>query len=401
MQGGLKERMRWTTSGESHGYGIVTIFEGFPAGLAIDESYIVEELRYRRILFGRGPRSKIEQDRVKIIGGVIGGLTIGAPISVLVINTEYELYRESLYGKTDIDRDKARLKPLLKPRPGHADLVGYAKYRYRSLRDVIERSSARETVGRVVVGAFCKKLLKEVSGTEIISHTISIGKHTVKSRYREIDADHSKEFIRKVRENPMRVYADNESEEALQRLIVEAKKRGDTLGGSTEILLFNPPRYIGTYVHHEKRLDAMFAGALLSIPSVKAIRIGDDIFNINGSSAHDTPYLSADGVKYRTNRCGGIEGGVSNGNTIRITVHCKPLPTLFPGSKSFNVKTGEIDKSITQRSDTCTVTTVGVIAESMCAITTVKALLRRYGEEHVEIVKRGFKLFNSFPDIPH
>lgn len=356
--------LRFLTAGESHGPVEIAILEGLPAGLNLSITDIQPDLEKRRGGNGRGDRGQIEVDRVKILSGVRFGKTIGSPIALVVENKDFANWQEIMRIEDNQKIDKDKIKVTC-PRPGHADLAGCLKYHFDDSRNVLERASARETVMRVAVGAICKKFLQEF-GIEITSHILQIGKWRIKNPNSQI-----KEIIEKV------------------------TKKGDTLGGVIEIMVSHAPPGLGNHVHWDKKLDGKIAQALMSIPSVKAIEIGEGIVNAAkfGSEVHDEIYFSesSNGFYRKTNRSGGIEGGISNGENIICRAFLKPLSTLGKPLTTVDIKNKKQVKANTERSDICAVPRAGVICEAMIAFVLADTFLEKFGGDSLGESKRNFE----------
>ena len=365
--------IRFLTAGESHGPALTAIVEGAPAGLSVDAEGLAEELARRRLGHGRGARMRLERDEIEILGGIRFGRTLGGPISVLIRNTEWERWSEEMSPGEGASR-----RLMTAPRPGHADLPGMMKYDTHDARDVLERASARETAARTVAGYVSKMLLAEV-GVTVLSHVVQIGSVVATSGVPEpgdlsgIDA------------SPVRCN-DEESEHAMVAAVDQAKGDRDTLGGVVEVLAYGVPVGIGSHVHWDRRLDTAIAAALMSIQGVKGVEIGDGFASAGrpGSRAHDE-ILPIDGTYEReTNRAGGIEGGISNGNVIRSRAAMKPISTLMRPLATVDVTTGEVSVAFRERSDVCAVPAAGVVAEQMVAITIAGEMQRVYGGDTVD-----------------
>lgn len=351
--------MRLLTAGESHGKGLVAIIEGMPAGVTIDEAKINEDLKRRQQGYGRGGRMKIETDTIDVMSGIINGKTIASPIAFIVHNKDYVHWTDYMAPFSGDISGKA----LTAVRPGHADLSGIIKYGFgANARPVLERASARETTMRVAAGSIAKQVLEAV-GITVESKVINIGgKTTVEEQHAAID---------------------------------EARRAGDTLGGKVEIRIKGMPIGVGSYVQFDRKLDAILAMHLVSIQSVKAVGfgIGEEYANLKGSEAHDEIYASG----RKTNRAGGIEGGMSNGEDIVINVVFKPIPTLMKGLNTIDVKTGEAVKAASERSDCCAVEAAAVVAECAAAFATLSAVLDTFsGDTLTELKDRIAKRRESY-----
>jgi len=365
--------IRFLTAGESHGPALTAIVEGAPAGLAVDAEGLSEELARRRLGHGRGPRMRLERDEIEILGGVRFGRTLGGPISVLIRNTEWERWSEEMSPGEGSSR-----RVMTSPRPGHADLPGMMKYDTHDARNVLERASARETAARTVAGYISKMLLAEV-GVTILSHVIQIG-----SVVSTADLPEPGDLAR-IDASPVRC-SDEESERAMVAAVDLAKKERDTLGGVVEILAYGVPVGFGSHVHWDRRLDTAIAAALMSIQGIKGVEIGDGFESAArpGSLAHDEIH-PVEGVYERaTNRAGGIEGGISNGNVIRSRAAMKPISTLMRPLATVDVTTGEVSVAFRERSDVCAVPAAGVVAEQMVAIVIAGEMQRVYGGDTVD-----------------
>ena len=374
--------LRFLTAGESHGQGLVVILEGLPAGLNVTEDQIQKELARRRLGFGRGPRMRFEQDRLTLIGGIRHGRTLGSPVAIEIANTEWPKWAQEMSpapGRTE--------KPLTQPRPGHADLAGMQKYGFDDARDVLERASARETAARVAAGALAKAFLDEL-GIEVISHVVQLGPVVSKSDKRPLPQD-----LPKVDDSQVRCF-DSEAEEAMISEIKAAAKVGDSLGGVVEVIGYGVPVGLGSYVHWDRKLDGLLGQALMSIQAVKGVEIGDalEVAGRRGSEAHDAIGwdASSGGYNRETNRSGGIEGGMSNGEPIVARVAMKPLATLNrPVLKTVDVETKEETVSFKERTDVTAVPAMGVVAETMMSLVLAGEALRKFGGDSMQEVLRN------------
>ena len=370
---------RFLTAGESHGRALTAIVEGVPAGLALDEECIAGDLKRRQGGYGRGGRMKIEQDRAEILSGVRYGFTIGSPISLLIWSRDWENWQEVM-AISPVEKES---EPVTRLRPGHADLAGTIKYGQNDVRPILERASARETAARVAVGAVARRLLEEF-GIEIHSHTIAIGGAWTKGE--EIDWD-------KVESSPVRC-ANANAEKAIMAAIDEAKEDGDSVGGIFQVVAKGVPIGLGSHVQWDRRLDGRLAQAMMSINAVKGVEIGTgfSLADIKGSKAHDI--IQFDKVRKRwhhaSNRAGGIEGGMTNGEPIVVTAVVKPIPTLGKPLPSVDLKTGETVQAHVERADACVVPAAGVIGESMLAIVLTDAVLEKFGGDHMKETLRNY-----------
>jgi len=379
--------LRYFTSGESHGEALVAFLSGLPAGLSVDQAFIDRELWRRQQGYGRGGRMKIETDRAHILSGVHHGITIGSPISVLLENKDWKNWQESL---PVAEGDPAKHKAVKSPRPGHADLAGALKYNFSEARYVLERASARESAARVAVGALAKLFLREL-GMEVLSHVISVGATSVDKNisWQEIEAVTNKTEI-------LLSCADPEVELRMKEEVDKVLKTGDSVGGVFEVVAHNVPPGLGTYAQWDERLDAMLAGAVMSLQAVKAVEIGSGITAASspGSKVHDEiGYEAQQGyTKFSRprNNAGGIEGGVSNGEEIRIRGYLKPISTLRRPLQSVDFATREPVKAAYERSDVCVVPAAGVAGEAMVALTLARAALEKFGGDSIMETKRNF-----------
>ncbi|MDQ6927127.1 MAG: chorismate synthase [Actinomycetota bacterium] len=374
--------LRFLTAGESHGRALIVTVEGMPAGVPIQAEEIQDELARRRLGFGRGPRMRFEKDALTIIGGVRHGRTLGSPVSIEIANTEWPKWEKEMDpapGQT--------AKPLTRPRPGHADLAGMQKYGFGDARDVLERASARETAARVAAGALAKALLAHL-GMQVISHVVQMGPVVSKSSARPEPAD-----LVHVDESPVRCF-DPEAEAAMITEIEAAAKAGDSLGGVVEVLGYGVPVGLGSHVHWDRRLDALLAQALISIPAIKGVELGEgfDVAGRRGSEAHDAILWDTEDGTYRraTSRAGGIEGGMSTGDILVARAAMKPLSTLNrPVLRTVDTETKEETVSFKERTDVTAVPAAGVVAETMVALVLASEALRKFGGDSLEEVVRN------------
>ncbi len=383
--------LRWLTAGESHGPELVAILEGLPAGVPVSLDLIRDDLARRRLGYGRGSRQKFEQDVLDISGGVVHGRSIGSPLALRVGNTEWPKWQEvmSIEPVELTERSRGRGAPLTRPRPGHADLTGMQKYAFDEARPVLERASARETAARVALGAVAKSFLSEL-GVELISHTRSIGPVEVPedaplptlADLATVDAD------------PLRCF-DSSTSERMVAEVDDAKRDGDTLGGVVEVLAYNMPPGVGSYVHGDRRLDAQLAGALMGIQAIKGVQVGDGFVTASrrGSVAHDELVVGADGISRVSDRAGGIEGGMTTGTVLRVSAAMKPISTVPRALRTVDVATGEAASAHHQRSDTCAVPAAGVVAEAMVALVLATAILEKFGGDSVGETRRNIESY--------
>ncbi|MDD3776557.1 MAG: chorismate synthase [Actinomycetota bacterium] len=372
--------MRYLTAGESHGKYLMGIIDDYPSGVNIDIDFVNRELGRRQVGYGRGNRMKIEQDKVEFISGLSQGSSTGNPISFLIPNKDFKNWNDK------------QEEPLLNPRPGHADLNGFIKYHQHSIRDSIERSSARETAARVCTGALAKLLLAEV-GIEIFSYVDHIGGIGIQKPVKLTSG------LKKQIEGSGLRFPDPVIENRIKQKIGQAAQQGDTLGGSFTVIATGVPVGLGSYTQWDFRLDAIIAKAIMSIPAIKAVEIGDGFQSKNkaGSLFHDEIFYSKTKGFYRkTNHSGGIEGGISNGQDIIVGAVMKPIPTTSKGLKTVNIKTKKAEISLKERSDVCAVPSASVIAEAMVAMVLANAVQDKWGRDNMEEVKLNYQLWQDY-----
>ena len=386
--------MRWLTAGESHGQALSAIIEGIPASVQIHTADIDEHLRRRRLGVGRGARQNFEADKITILGGIRFGLTQGGPISIQVANSEWPKW-ETVMSADPVDpailEGLARNAALTRPRPGHADLVGMQKYNLDDARAILERASARETAARVALGAVARAFLQQSVGITILSHVLSIGKACVN----EDAVLPSRGDMSVIDADPVRC-ADPTASAKMVAEIESAHVDGDTLGGVIEVLAFDLPPGLGSHVHAERRLDAKLAGAMMSIQAIKGVEIGDGFLSARrrGSIAHDEIEHGPHGqIRRRTDRAGGTEGGMSNGEVLRVRVAMKPISTIPKALDTIDLATGLPAKAINQRSDVCAVPAAGVVAEAMAALVLAEVVLEKFGGDSLSETKRNFESY--------
>ena len=374
---------RYLTAGESHGRALTAIIEGLPAGLSLDEEYIANDLARRQGGYGRSARMTIEQDKAEILSGVRHGLTIGSPISLLIRNRDWENWKEIMaVATTETESEK-----VTRLRPGHADLAGTIKYGLDDIRPILERASARETAARVAVSAVARKLLKEF-GIEIHSHTIAIG-----GVYAKNDGS-GKIHWDNVEKSPVRC-SEAETEKKMMVVIDKANADGDTLGGIFQVVATGVPIGLGSHVHWDRRLSGKISQAIMSINAVKGVEIGAgfSLANLPGSQSHDIIERAGRKWQHETNRAGGIEGGITNGEPVVVKAVVKAIPTLAKPLQSVDLKTGESVVAHVERSDVCVVPAAGVIGEAMLAIVLADAMLEKFGGDHVKETVRNYKSY--------
>lgn len=381
--------MRWTTAGESHGEALIGVLEPFPAGVAVTTADLATSLWRRRLGYGRGARMAFEADEVRILGGVRHGLTQGGPVAVQIGNTEWPKWVDVMSADPVDDPAKlqrARNAPLTRPRPGHADLSGMRKYGFDDARPVLERASARETAARVALGRIAANLLEQAAGIRLVSHTVGVGSVAVPAD----TALPTPDDVDRLDADPIRC-ADPDISAQMVAEIDEAKAAGDTLGGVVEVLAYGVPPGLGTHTSGERRLDARLAGALMGIQAMKGVEVGDGFTTATrrGSVAHDEMDRIDGRIVRRTNRAGGIEGGMSNGEVIRVRAALKPISTVPRALATIDVMTGEPATAIHQRSDVCAVAPAAVVAEAMVALVLADCLLEKTGGDSLAEVKRN------------
>ena len=391
--------LRWQTAGESHGEALVAMIEGLPAGIRISTNDIVSALARRRLGYGRGARMKFEQDQVRLLTGVRHGLTLGSPVAIEIANTEWPKWTEVMSADA-LDHDlprEGRNAPLSRPRPGHADLTGMRKYGFDDARPVLERSSARETASRVALGEVAKQFLEQVFGIRTVAHVVALGGVQTNPDLPLPTPDD----LEALDASPVRTL-DKEAETRIMERIDEAKKAADTFGGVIEVLAYGVPAGIGTYVESDRRLDAALASAIMGIQAFKGVEIGDGFLEAArpGSQAHDEIVVNADGrIDRLSNRAGGIEGGMSNGQVIRVRGAMKPIPSIPKALRTVDVLTGESAAAINQRSDSTAVPAASVVAEAMVRLTLAKYALEKFGGDSVEETHRNLEAYlASWPE---
>ena len=378
--------LRFLTAGESHGRSLMVIVEGLPAGLAITAEQVGDQLARRRLGYGRGPRMRFERDELNLSAGIRHGRTLGSPVGIEILNSEWAKWEQEMSPAPGTPGNK-----LTQPRPGHADLAGMQKYGFDDARDVLERASARETTARVVAGALAKALLATI-GVEVLSHVVRIGRVATPG-----DARPGPGQLDLVDESEVRCF-DEASAAAMIKEIKAAAKEGDSLGGIVEVIAYGVPVGLGSYVHWDRKLDGLLAGALMSIQAVKAVEIGDGMLQASqrGSAAHDAiavdnSFERGGGYVRRSDHAGGLEGGMSSGSPIIAKVAMKPLSTLNrPVLETVDVATGESTVSFKERTDVTAVPALGVITEAMVALVLASEALRKFGGDSVEEFTRNF-----------
>jgi chorismate synthase len=388
--------LRFLTAGESHGKALVAILEGVPAGLALDFDAVTAQLRRRQGGYGRGRRMAIESDRAEALSGVRHGVTTGAPIALVIPNKDWENWQKTMHvepvqpeGATGADRPE-----VTRPRPGHADLAGVVKYGHDDIRNVLERASARETAARVAIGSIARQLLASV-GAEIVSHVFAVGSVSVDDplsvtfeQARDISAD-----------APLHC-ADSAVENEMIAAIDRARDAGDTMGGSFEVIVRGVPPGLGSYVQWDRKLDGRLAQALMSIPAIKAVGIGRGpaVASLPGSRVHDeilpragAPLPGGVNVTRPTNNAGGLEGGVTNGEDLRVSIYMKPIATLMKPLRSVDLRTMAESPASIERSDVCAVPAAAVVAEAMVAFVLADALLEKFGGDSIDELRANWQ----------
>lgn len=373
---------RYFTAGESHGKCLTGIIEGFPSNVPIDVNDINKDLKRRQMGYGRGDRMKIESDTIEISSGLRGGKTIGSPIAFKIKNKDFENWEEYMNPVNSIDESRK----ITKPRPGHSDLAGSIKYNFDDIRNVLERSSARETAARVAIGSIAKQLMNHFN-IDVLSHVRSIGKISLEDNISDI------EKLRNADSSPLRCIHKSTEEKMIEH-IKQAKTEGDSLGGNFEIHIRGLPVGLGSYVQWDRKLDAKLSYALMSIQGIKAVEIGEGFKNstLEGSQVHDEIFYDTNSGYYRkTNNAGGIEGGMSNGEDIVIRCYMKPIPTLYKPLQSVDIETKESFLATIERSDTCAVPAASIVGEMVAITVIAEEFLRKYGGDSLEEITKSWK----------
>lgn len=382
-----RDMLRILTAGESHGPACVTIIEGMPAGVGVRTEDINQDLKRRHSDFGRGGRGLIEGDKAGILSGVRYGKTLGSPITLIVKNLDFANWQDEMR----IEETEQEAAKVTRPRPGHADLAGALKYSQDDIRNISERASARETIGRVMAGAVIRQLLLEF-GIRIASHTVQIGSIKLTRRYSDF-----KEVASVFATDPDIRCIDRETSRKMKQVILEAGARKDTLGGIVEVIAAGVPVGLGSVMHYDRRLDGRMAQALMSIPSVKAVEIGNAIQGaaMFGSEFQDQIDYRGNRFTRKTNNMGGIEGGMSNGEDIICRVYHKPISTLGAPAKTIDIATHRSAPATVERSDICAVPRAGVISEAMLALVLGQAMMEKFGGDHINEMKRNFSSYTQ------
>ena len=382
--------LRWLTAGESHGPALVAVLEGLPAGVRVTTTEVADALARRRGGYGRGARMSFERDEVEFLGGIRHGVSMGGPVAIRVGNTEWPKWEKVMAGDPVDPAELAALArnaPLTRPRPGHADLVGMQKYGLDDVRPILERASARETAARVALGQVASNFLKQALDVDLLSHVVSIGQACAPEGLLPQPGD-----VGRLDADPVRCL-DSDASKAMVDEIDSAHKDGDTLGGVVEVVVYGLPPGLGSHAHWDRRLDSRLAGALMGIQAIKGVELGDGFASARrrGSQAHDEIEKSAAGVRRRTNRSGGTEGGMSTGEILRVRAAMKPISTVPRALDTIDVATGEAAKAINQRSDVCAVPAAGVVAEAMVALVLADAVEEKFGGDSVAEVQRNLR----------
>ena len=372
----------------------MAVLDGVPAGVRITSAEIGGELARRRLGYGRGARMSFEQDAVTIVGGVRHGLTLGSPVAIEVGNSEWPKW-ETVMAADPVDPEflakQARNAPLTRPRPGHADLAGMQKFGHTDARPILERASARETAARCAVGAVAKAFLKQALGIEIVSHVVELGPVSVKPGVVATPEDAAR-----IDADPLRCM-DPEASERMVAEVDAARRDADTLGGIVEVLAYGVPPGLGSHTQWDRKLDARIATALMSIQAIKGVEIGDAFTQARsrGSVAHDEIVPTATGVRRLTDRAGGLEGGITSGEPLRVRAAMKPISSLNRALSTVDVATGEPATAINQRSDVCAVPAAAVVAESMLALVLADAAAEKFGGDSISEIQHNFSLYRE------
>lgn len=382
--------LRWLTAGESHGPALVAVLEGMVAGVEVTTSEVGHQLARRRLGFGRSPRMGFETDQVEFLGGVRHGVTQGGPVAIRIENAEWPKW-DRVMSADPVDPAElaglSRNEPLTRPRPGHADLPGMQKYGFDEARPVLERASARETAARTALGTVARGFLRQLLGAEVISHVVSIG--AAQAPEADPPGPHD---LAVIDESPVRAF-HQAATDAMVAEVEAVKAAGDTVGGVIEVIAYGLPPGLGSHVHWDRRLDSRLAGALMGVQAMKGVEIGDGFTTARrwGSEAHDEIDRAdgVSGVSRRTNRAGGLEGGITNGEPLRVRVAMKPISTVPRALSTVDVKTGEPAVAIHQRSDVCAVPRAGVVLESVVALVIADAALEKFGGDSMNETRRN------------
>lgn len=389
--------LRWITAGESHGPELIGVIEGLPAGVPVLKEDIQQALSRRRLGYGRGARMAFELDEVELPTGVRFGFSQGGPVAIRIANTEWPKW-QTVMSASPVDQAEltgGRAQALTRPRPGHADFTGMQKYGFDEARPVLERASARETATRVALGAVAQNFLREL-GIELVTHTVAIG--PVANQSHELPRPKD---VSTLDADPLRCF-DAATSEAMVKEIDDCHSSGDTIGGVVETLVYGMPPGVGTYVHWDRRLDAQLAAAVMGIQAMKSVEIGDGLETTKrrGSVAHDEIVREDGEVQRLTDRAGGIEGGMSNGEIIRVRAGMKPISTVPKALQTIDTSTGDAAKAHHQRSDVCAVPAAGIVVEAMVALVISNAVLEKFGGDSVAETKRNLENYlSSIPEV--
>ncbi len=380
--------LRFLNSGESHGPALTAIVEGMPAGVPVTEEYINEQLSRRQSGYGRGGRMAIERDQVKFTGGVRGGYTMGTPICMVVENKDFTNWESVMSPGTGASLEE---RVVTRPRPGHADLAGAIKYNHFDIRNVLERASARETTTRVAVGTLARRLL-DMFGIKIFSHVVQIG--DVKA---ENTSNNYEELAQRAAASEV-MCANADQEAAMKAAIDKAKADGDSLGGTFEVVITNLPVGLGSYAQWDRKLDGRLAQAVMSIQAIKGVEIGGGFkaAELPGSQVHDEIFHGSEGFYRKTNRAGGIEGGITNGEALILRAAMKPIPTLYRPLKSVDLASKEEFAASIERSDTCAVPAAAVVAEAAVAFEIAVTMVEKFGGDSLEEMKRNYSAYQAY-----
>jgi chorismate synthase len=382
--------LRWITAGESHGPELIGVIEGLPAGVPVLVEEVQEALARRRLGYGRGARMKFEKDEVTLSTGIRHGLTQGGPIAIRIANTEWPKW-ETVMSAAPVDRtelESGRGAALTRPRPGHADFTGMQKYDFEEARPVLERASARETATRVALGRIAQNFLSQL-GIELVTHTVAIGTSLTES----LELPRPKD-IAQLDADPVRAF-DPTASAAMVAEIDDCHSTGDTIGGVVETLVYGCPPGLGSYVHSDRRLDSKLAAAVMGIQAMKSVEIGDGLETTKrrGSMAHDEMISENGEVRRITDRAGGIEGGMSNGEIIRVRAGMKPISTVPRALQTIDTSTGEAATAHHQRSDVCAVPAAGIVVEAMVALVIADVVLEKFGGDSLGETKRNLESY--------
>ncbi|WP_019146531.1 chorismate synthase [Aeromicrobium massiliense] len=380
--------LRWLTAGESHGPALMAVLEGLPAGVQMTSKDVQDALARRRLGYGRGARMKFEADELEVVGGLRHGSTLGSPVALRIGNSEWPKW-EKVMSADPVDPEElagsARNAPLTRPRPGHADLAGMQKYDFDEARPILERASARETAARVALGEVAAQFLEQALGVTLVSHVVSIGGAVSPGTALPTRADRDR-----LDADPVRCF-DPAGSAAMVAEIDQAHKDGDTLGGVVEVVVHGLPPGLGSHTMWDKRLDARLAAALMGIQAIKGVELGDgfELARTPGSLAHDEIVPTDDGIRRVSGRSGGVEGGMTTGEVLRVRAAMKPIATVPRALRTVDVSTGEEAAAHHQRSDVCAVPAAGIVAEAMVALVLADSALEKFGGDSVGETRRN------------